>query len=151
MPLGSLLIVALLGSGSALRSRFEFAGLSRTTTLDEAKRLYPHSTISGSYVYVSAADAHDHIFGIEISTTTSDRLRIDFEDPGHHYPSCVSIEKAITSRHGRASNIREFNEEMMHNRYLTWRLTTETVTLQCFRDDEKKPFVAEAIVVYPKE
>jgi hypothetical protein len=61
----------LAASGSVFASPFEFAGLSRATTLQHVARRYPNSTVSGSYVHVSSKDTHDHIFGIELFGRTS--------------------------------------------------------------------------------
>ena len=139
-------------SGSVLASPFEFAGLSRVTTLQDVAKRYPNSKVSGSHVHVSLKDTHDHIFGIELfRPNLSNRLRISFESPDRKYPLCEVIERSIVSRHGQAQQIREFREEAAQNRYLVWKLELETVQLQCFRLDRKGEHFAEAIVVYPTE
>lgn len=64
---------------------FEFAGLSRATSIEDVSKKYPNSKVgSSNYVYVSPKDAHDHIFGIELFVQNlSHRLRISFESPDH--------------------------------------------------------------------
>jgi len=142
----------LAASGSVFASPFEFAGLSRATTLQHVARRYPNSTVSGSYVHVSPKDTHDHIFGIELfGPNLSNRLRINFESPDREYPPCESIERSIVSRHGPVSQIREFHEEAAHNRYLVWKLELETILLQCFRFDRNAKYFAEAITVHSTE
>ncbi len=148
-----LFIVGLLtASGNVLANSFEFGGLSRATTLQDVTKRYPNSMVSGSYVYVSPKDAHDHIFGIELfGSKLSDRLRINFESPDRKYPLCEAIEKTIVLRHGPPAEIREFHEEAVQNRYLVWNLELEIVQLQCFRLKEKASYSAEAIAVHPTE
>lgn len=149
----TLFIVGLLAvSQSATASSFEFAGLSRATTLQDVAKRYPNSVVSGAYVHVSPKDTHDHIFGIELfGPNLSHRLRINFESPDRRYPPCELIESAIVSRHGSPSQVREFREEASQNRYLAWELALETVHLQCFRSGGRGKYLAEAIAVYPKE
>jgi hypothetical protein len=153
LPFTGLLVIGLLASsGSVLAKPFEFAGLSRATTLQHVARQYPNSMVSGSYVHVSPKDSHDHIFGIELfGPNLSNRLRINFESPDREYPPCEFIERSIVSRHGPASQIREFREEAAHNRYLVWKLEVETIQLQCFRFDKNAKYFADAIIVHPSE
>ena len=151
--MGALLIIGLLAaSRSGLANSFEFAGLSRATTVQDVAKRYPNSMVSGSYVYVSPKDTHDHIFGIELfGPNLSYRLRINFESPDRKYPFCEGIERAIVSRHGPPSEIREFREEAAQNRYLGWKLELETVQLQCFRFDGNARYFAEAIAVHARD
>lgn len=148
-----LFIVGLLvASQSVLANSFEYAGLSRATTLEDVAKRYPNSAVSGAYVYVSPKDTHDHIFGIELfGPNLSNRLRIDFGSPDHKYPLCKVIESSIVSRYGPPSEVRKFREEAQQNRVLAWKLKLETVSLECFRSVENAQYFAEAIAVYPKE
>jgi len=148
-----LLIIGLLtASGSVLSDSFEFAGLSRATTLQDVAKRYPNSMVSGSYVYVSPKDTHDHIFGIELfGLDFSYRLRISFGSPDRKYPLCEVIEKSIALRHGPRSEIWEFHEEAAQNRYLVWKLRHETAQLQCFRFGGDARYFAAAIAVHPTE
>ena len=147
---GLALLGLLAASGSVLTNQFEFAGLSRAITLQHVAKRYPNSTVSGSYVYVSPKDTHNHIFGIELfGPNLSNRLRINFESPDKKYPPCELIERSIVSSHGPVSEIREFHEEAAQNRYLVWKLQLETVQLQCFRLDRNAKYFAEAITVHP--
>ena len=148
----ALLIGLLMASGSIVGNSFEFAGLSRATTLQDVAKRYPNSTVSGSYVYVSPKDTHDHIFGIELfGPKLSYRLRINFESPDRKYPLCEAIERSIALRHGPPAEIREFREEAAQNRYLIWKLELEIVQLQCFRLGNNVGAYAEAIAVHPAE
>lgn len=147
----ALIIGWLAASQSSAATTFEFAGLSRATTLQEVAKRYPNSVVSGSYIHVSPKDSHDHIFGIELSGPISQRLRISFGSPDHKYPPCEAVERRVAARHGPASEVREFNEEAMRNRYLVWKLKLETVQLQCFRSDATAAYLAEAIAVHPIE
>lgn len=151
--MGAVLMIGLLAaSGSALASPFEFAGLSRATTVQDVMRRYPNSTVSGSYVHVSPKDTHDHIFGIELfGPNLSYRFRISFESPDRHYPFCEVLERSIVLRHGPPSEIREFSEEAAQNRYVVWNLELENVQLQCFRFDRDARYFAEAITVHVAE
>ncbi|HMN14790.1 MAG TPA: hypothetical protein PKD55_20925, partial [Bellilinea sp.] len=91
-------------SQSVLANSFEFGGLSRVTTLEDAAKRYPNSTVSGAYIHVSPKDTHDHIFGIELfGPNLSNRLRINFGSPDHKYPPCETVENSIASRHGPPS------------------------------------------------
>ena len=147
-----LLIGLLMASGSVLANSFEFAGLKRATTLQDVAKRYPNSTVSGSYVYVSPKDTHDHIFGIELfGPKLSYRLRINFESPDRKYPLCEAIERSIALRHGPPAKIREFREEAAQNRYLIWKLELEIVQLQCFRFGNNVAAYAEAVAVHPTE
>ncbi|MEW5980613.1 MAG: hypothetical protein AB1898_32965 [Acidobacteriota bacterium] len=149
----TLIIIGLLAaSQSVLANSFEFAGLSRATTVQYVAKRYPNSTISGTYVRVSPKDMHDHIVGIELfAPNLSKRLRINFGSPDHKYPPCEVVESSIVSKHGPPSEVREFREEASQNRYLAWQLELETVHLQCFRSSGNGKYSAEAIAVYPKE
>jgi hypothetical protein len=148
----ALLIVGwLAASHSVSATTFEFAGLGLATTLQDVVKRYPESVVSGSYVHLSPKDSHDHIFGIELSGPIGRRLRISFGSPDHKYPSCDAVERRVSTRHGPATEVREFNEEAMRNRYLVWELKLETVQLQCFRSDATAAYLAEAIAVHPIE
>lgn len=146
----TLIAVGLLvASESALAGSFEFGGLSLATTLQDAARRYPNSTISSGYVRVSPKDTPGHVFGIELfDPNLGNRLRIGFGSPDHRYPPCERIEKAIISRHGAPTEVREFREEAARNRHLTWQLQHETVHLQCFVSGGTTGSYAEAIAVY---
>lgn len=148
----TLFIVGLLAtSQGVLANSFEFGGLSRATTVQDAAKRYPNSTVSGAYVHVSPKDTHDHVFGIELfGPNLSNRLRINFGSPDHKYPPCDNVESSIVSKRGPPAEVREFREEASQNRYLTWQLELETVHLQCFRSGGNGKYSAEAIAVYPK-
>ena len=148
-----LLFIGLLAATvSALADSFEFAGLSRATTVQDVAKRYPNSTVSGYYVYVSPKDTHDHIYGIALSGPTSNnRLRISFESPDRKYPPCKDVERTIVLKYGAPASVREFREEAAQNRYLVWKLELETIQLQCFRFGKNAGYSAEAIAAHPTE
>lgn len=143
-------VLLLTVSMAAMAAPFEYAGLSRATTLQDIAKRYPNSTVSGGYVTVSPRDTHDHIFGIELfGPQLSYRLRINFGSPDQKYPLCDLPESTITSKYGQPSESLEFYEEATPSRRLIWQLESDTVELQCFKDSRNDKYSAEAITVVP--
>ncbi|MFZ6749490.1 hypothetical protein [Undibacterium sp. Ren11W] len=130
---------------------FEYAGLSLASTAQDLLRRYPDSTFEAhNYFQLSAKDTHDHIFSIELfGPHRNARLRLGFESPERTYPTCKQIEKLLISRYAKPSNVATFNEESVKNRYLSWTLTRESVSLYCFKRAQDTDYQAEAIAVAP--
>ena len=149
----ALAFIGLLAvSGSVFASPFEFAGVSRATTLQDVARRYPNSTVSGSYVYVSPKDTHDHIFGIELfGPNLSNRLRINFESPNREYPLCEFIERLC--RPGTALRRRSGSSMRRRRRIGIWFGSCNWKPFNCsvFRFDRNAKYFAEAITVHPTE
>ena len=131
-----------------------FAGLSRPTTVDQLKKRYPTSSMVGNYMYVSNADSHDHIYGIEIpATDTSGRLRLAFERMTGEgatgrpmYPACAQILSILKKRYGSPTKVEQFSEEISRNRRLSWMKHGEILALHCFRISSNA-FLAEAVTI----
>jgi hypothetical protein len=129
---------------------FAFARLSLQTTLEAAQKRYPHSSITGGHVYVSEADSHDHIYGIDLPGTGNPRLRIFFERRGrqrHDYPRCEQIAAAIRQQYGEPAVVQEFDEERSRNRRLIWRRGDEDLSLLCFRMGRQPLYAAELTIM----
>ena len=64
-------------------------------TLEEVRKRYPNSSITGTHVYVSEKDSHDHIYAVDIPTGEGGRpLRVFFERQaarGPAYPPCDNV------------------------------------------------------------
>ncbi len=131
-----------------------FAGLSRRTTVDQLKKRYPTSSMVGNYMYVSNADSHDHIYGIETpGTDTSGRLRLAFERmrgegaaSSPMYPPCAQVLSILKKRYGSPTKVEQFSEEVSRNRRLSWMRHGEVLSLHCFRIGSKA-FLAEAVTI----
>ena len=148
----SLLVVVAVSASSATRAQegFQFAGLSLHTTIQEAQRRYPRSQVSGRHVYVSDADSHDHIHGIDLpDMTSSSRLTVFFEQTtakGNAYPLCEAVATPLRARFGAPANVQEFDEERSRNRRLRWRNAREEMSLLCFRQG-RQPFSAAELTI----
>lgn len=135
---------------------FSFAGLSRATTQEDLRNRYQTSNLVSHYVYVSDADSHDHIYGIEIpSPGGSQRFRLSFgrkvEEGSRRrfdYPACDSILSRLQSAYGQPLESRESNEEAMRTRLHEWRQQGEALLLRCFYTKDGS-LLAEAISVTP--
>ena len=151
MTLGLLLLGARAWAGG-----FALAGLSLATSHQDLENRYPHSHLLASYVYVSPADSHDHIYGVEIrGDNPNGRLRINFERPAPtdgrgrpHYPSCEKIATALKKAYGAPTRVDEFTEEAAQNRRLFWTGDGEDMVLMCFRLGTRA-YLTEAIMVTP--
>lgn len=149
-----LLLYLSLFSGDVVAEGFVFAGLGLGTTDGELKARYPRSSMVGNYMYLSEADSHDHIYGIEIPGTGPEgRLRLSFERPreqsgarGPRYPSCQHVLSVIQARYGSPARVMEFAEEGSWNRSLVWIKAGETLSLHCFRLG-RDAFFAEALTI----
>ena len=149
LVLSSALFVASVGA-----EELTFAGLSRRTTVDELKKRYPTSSMVGNYMYVSNADSHDHIYGIEIpGTDAGGRLRLAFERvrgegaaSRPQYPPCTQVLSILEKRYGSPTKVEQFSEEGSRNRRLSWMKHGEVLSLQCFRIGSKA-FLAEAVTI----
>lgn len=150
----ALLLGLLASAGSGYAKSFTFAGLGRQTTLEELKRRYPNSSTAGNYLYVAAADSHDHIYGIEIpGSNPAGRLRLTFErsrelsGDGHpHYPSCRRVRSIVEASYGSPAKIEEYSEERSLNRRLSWTKSGEVLSVHCFRM-ESGALLAEALTI----
>ena len=136
-----------------------FAGFSRATTVQDLRQRFPTSSFLDNYVYVSDADARDHIYGVEVpGRTPGGRLRLFFERPAERttsqrpeYPSCARVESAVQAVNGPPSSVRHFMEERSQNRELIWERADEILLLRCFRAGKSKGnFLTEAITIEPK-
>jgi hypothetical protein len=127
-----------------------FAGLSRQTGIEAARKRYPHSSIVGRHVYVSDADSHDHVYGIDLSDgSSSGQLRVFFERPGVQrpaYPPCEGLTAAIKKQYGEPSAVQEFAEEKAWNRRVIWRRDGESLSLNCFRMGRQPLFAGELTI-----
>lgn len=138
------------------KARFSFAGLSRATTREDLRNRYRTSNLMSHYVYVSDADSHDHIHGVEIpSPGGSERLRLSFgREPGTgsprrlEYPPCDSILSRLQSTYGQPLETREYYEEAMRSRLHRWEQQGEELRLQCFYTEDGS-LLAEAIAIGP--
>jgi len=137
---------------------FNVAGFSRATTMDELKARFPTSSFADNYVYVSDADARDHVYGVQIpGRSPSNPLRLTFERPAERtkshrpeYPACATLESAVKRAYGAPSRVRDFMEEQSQNHELTWERDGELLTLACFRMG-KGAYLAEALSIWAKE
>ena len=153
----AMLLVAPPSSAAA--GGLSFAGFSRATTVQDLRQRFPTSSFLDNYVYVSDADARDHIYGVEVpGRHPLGRLRLFFERPAERttsqrpeYPSCARVESAVQAVNGPPSSARHFMEERSQNRELLWERDGEILLLRCFRGGKGKgDFLTEAITIEPK-
>jgi len=155
------LVAALLlaAPSSSAAAGLSFAGFSRATTMQDLKQRFPTSSFLDNYVYVSDADARDHIYGVEVpGRHPGGRLRLFFERPAERtttqrpeYPSCARLESAVQAANGPPSSVRHFMEERSQTRELIWERAGEILLLRCFRAGKSKDnFLTEAITIEPK-
>jgi hypothetical protein len=126
-----------------------FAGLSPRTTMQEAQKRYPRSSFTGRHVYVSEADSHDHIYGIDLPGTGEPRVRVLFERwrRGHNdYPRCEQVAAVIKKQYGEPAVLQEFDEERSRNRRLIWRSGEDELSLLCFHMG-RRPFFAMQLTI----
>jgi hypothetical protein len=150
----ALILNLSLFAGSTLADGFGFGGLNFKTTAEELKKRYPRSFMVGNYMYLSEAESHDHIYGIEIpGGNPGGRMRLAFErsqSPGSphnaRYPSCQKVLSMIQPRYGSPGKVEEFAEESSWNRRYSWIQEGELLALHCFRVNGKT-FLAEALTI----
>jgi hypothetical protein len=138
------------------RAHFSFAGLSRATTQENLRNRYRTSNLVSHYVYVSDADSHDHIYGVEIpSPGGSERFRLSFgrklgtgSPRRFEYPPCDSILSRLQSAYGKPLEAYEYHEEAMRSRLHRWEQQGEELRLQCFYTEDGS-LLAEAISIVP--
>jgi hypothetical protein len=149
-----VLSVLLLCCTNAFAEGFQFAGLDLRTPPALLKKRYPRSSVVGNYIYVSAADSHDHIYGIQMPHGDQGRrLRLFFERPERaraqhtgRYPSCRKVLSRIAARYGGPAETVDSVEEKSLNRRFTWKKDRESLALHCFRVNTKS-FLAEALTI----
>ena len=154
----ALLGMLVLAAPCVAAGELTFAGFSRATTMDELKARFPTSSFADNYVYVSDADARDHVYGVQIpGRNASAPLRLTFERPAERtksrhpeYPACATLESAVKRAYGAPSRVRDFMEEQSQNHELTWERDGEILTLACFRIG-KGTYLAEALSIWAKE
>jgi hypothetical protein len=133
LALGTLAVGPRLWPAESLA----FAGLSPRTTLEAAQQRYPRSTIVGRHVYVSHADSHHHIYGIDLPDAAQPaRIRLFFEravGERREYPLCDETAAVIRKQYGEPARVQEFTEERARNRRLVWRSAGDELSLLCFR------------------
>jgi hypothetical protein len=135
--LAGVLLWNVLSSAIVLAEGFVYSGLSLHTTIEDARKRYPRSSIVGRYVYVSDDDSHDHIHGIELADDGPNRrLKVSFERSRSRrpeYPRCEEVLATIKKQHGEPSTVQEFDEERARTRRFTWRRGDEALSVVCFR------------------
>jgi hypothetical protein len=143
-----------LFADTTLADELGFGGLNLKTTAEELKKRYPKSPMVGNYMYLSDAESHDHIYGIEIPDGNSGgRLRLIFERRqilgarrNPRYPSCQQVLLLIQGKYGVPGKVEEFAEESSFNRRFSWTKKRELLALHCFSSN-KKNFQAEALTI----
>lgn len=136
------LVVAMLtvGANPSHAEEMSFAGISRHTSMAELTRRYPHSQVTGTYLYVAAVDSHEQIFGIGLPSIASPgRLLLSFEQPPDaasgkpaEYPDCPTIAQSLEERYGPPWKERVYVEEELLNYQHWWRQGPEVLSLLCF-------------------
>jgi hypothetical protein len=107
------LVAALCSDLSA--QQFSIAGLSRQTTVEEARIRYPRSSIFGQRINVAETDSHNHIYAIQLASAdgSSRQLRLYFERHVRGrkvYPACDAVAATIRKQYGEPANIQNFME-----------------------------------------
>ncbi len=148
-PVAIVLVASLIPGLSA--QQFSFAGLSRQTTVEEARKRYPRSSIFGQHINVAEADSHNHIYGIDVglADAASRQLRLYFERKlrGRNvYPGCNDVAAIIRKQYGEPANIQNFIEERSRNTRLIWSSAGEELSLLCFRIGQQRLMAAELII-----
>jgi hypothetical protein len=143
------LVAALCSDLSA--QQFSIAGLSRQTTVEEARVRYPGSSIFGQRIDVADADSHNHIYAIQLASAdgSSRQLRLYFERHVHGrkvYPACDAVAATIRKQYGEPVNTQNFMEERSSNRRLIWSNASEELSLLCFRQGQQRFMAAELTI-----
>ena len=130
---------------------FMFAGLSRRTTIEDARKQYRHSAVVGRHIYVAEVDSHNHIYGIDLPSGPgpSGQLRVYFErnlGDRNVYPVCEDVAATIRKQYGEPTNIQDFAEERSRNRRLIWSHPGEELSLLCFRIRPQQLMAAELTI-----
>src|SRR5262245_20258278 len=131
-------ILILLGriDASTAQESFVFQGLGLHTTIADATRRYPRSSILDHHVYVSDADARNHVYAIDIPSTTSPTLRVFFERTLNgrvEYPRCDDVIETVRKDYGPPAQVVEFDEERVRNRRYSWTGPNATLVVVCVR------------------
>jgi hypothetical protein len=134
---GVLLLVAVSTTAAGAADVFVFGGLSLNSTVDDARRLYPHSLISDHHIEVLDQDVREDVWAIDLpGSAESRRLRVFFEQLTEHgatYPRCEQVLSVVERKYGAPANVQEFAEEQAWNRRHIWPRGGEVLTLLCFR------------------
>ncbi len=145
-------LAGVIGLSSGLSAaQFSFAGLSRQTTDEEARKRYPHSSAFGQHIKVAEVDSHNHIYGVDVPSGagSSRQLRLYFERNvrGRNvYPACDDIAVIIRKEYGEPVNIQNFTEERSMNRRFIWSNAGEELSLLCFRKGPQRLTAAELTI-----
>ena len=142
-------ISSLLGS-QASAQEFSFGGLSQHTTVEEARKRYPTSTITDRHIYLSTSDAHDHISTIELPAQSRERrLKMFFERTGANgpqYPWCEDVLALLREPYGEPAATQRFYEGTSSARRMLWQRGKEVLSLACFSTDAR-PLRAESLTI----
>jgi hypothetical protein len=130
-------LVGALTTSTSGAEGFVYAGLSLRTTVEEARKHFPKSSLVGRHVYVADEESHDDIHGIDLPGDDGNRrLRIFFERRGsrrNEYPRCEHNVARISAQYGEPARIQEFDEERSRNRRVSWFQRDEVLAVLCFR------------------
>src|SRR4051812_32791436 len=130
-----LLVVSTTAAGAA--DVFLVGGLSLNSTVEDVRRLYPHSLINDHHVEVLDQDVRENIWAIRLPRAAdSHPLRMFFRRLTEHrptYPPCGQVLASIERKYGAPANVQEFGEERAWTRRHIWPRGGEVLTLLCFR------------------
>ena len=139
-------------SGVLADDGFVFAGLSLNTTVEDARKRYPHSLVSGHHVYVAEIDSHDDVRAVDIPADGPNRrLRVYLErrtTRGARYPRCDAVLEILRKQFGAPSRVQEFDEERARDRRLTWWRGNEAMSLLCFRIGQEPFFASDLTIAF---
>ena len=144
----------LLAAAPALAAEpFAYAGIGLDATAANLRAKFPHSKITGDYLYVADKDARDHVYGVGIPGAKRPRsVRVSFERPGGArpaYPKCKVLEARLRAGFGAPSEIRKVATQPAPRADRVWKGAQETMTLVCFAGPNGE-LLAEAVVIAEK-
>lgn len=126
---------------------FQFAGLTARATIEQVQARYSSSELSGSHLFISEQDSHDHIYGISVY---DHQTLLAFERKAYSgevsYPLCRSIFNKIFSAYGGPHIVQRFHEETMQTHRRVWRNGDERIALRCFEKGGSR--YAERVELY---
>ena len=133
---------------------FAYAGIGLSTTVDEARKRFPTSQLSGDTIYVSDQDRREQVSGIQLAAGgTPRRVRLSFERPRGsagrgqpQFPKCKVVESDLRARYGAPDEIAKHAEATRPRADRIWKGARETLTLVCFAGPSGE-LLAEAVVI----
>jgi len=155
----TVLALGVFPRASAQEAPHSFNGFSLETPRETLNTRYPNSTVVPGMAFVSAEDAKEHIFFVELS---SEKVRLLFERPAElvaampddpmeklrvRHPSCEPVLDDLKTRYGIPVGQSGWEDDHAETTNYTWVSDNSQLKLSCVRPLSDKKSLAVDIVI----